>query len=67
MECCSLCNPVLLLPFSFFVNSKIYKRKTPEKSTLYKIVYHHFQEYVSAPLLFEGEKEFREKTFLIIK
>ena len=26
------------------MNNKIYKRRTPEKSTLYKIVYNHFQE-----------------------
>ena len=44
----------MLLPYYFGIaiallsavmNSKLYKRRTPEKSTLYKIVYNHFQEY----------------------
>jgi hypothetical protein len=37
--------PASLLPITVVMNSKIYKRRTPEKSALYKIVFHHFQEY----------------------
>ena len=37
--------PALLLPITAVMNSKIYKRRTPEKSALYKIVYNHFQQY----------------------
>ena len=45
MKCFSLTIPALLLPITAVMNSKIYKRRTPEKATLYKIVYNHFQEY----------------------
>jgi hypothetical protein len=37
--------PALLLPISAVMPNKIYKKRTPEKSVLYKIVYLHFQEY----------------------
>ena len=45
MDCCSFTIPALLLPITAVMNSKIYKKRTPEKSALYKIVYNHFQEY----------------------
>jgi len=44
MACLSPTIPALLLPITPVVNSKTYIRRTPEKSILYKIVYHHFQE-----------------------
>jgi len=37
--------PASLLPFTALMDKKIYKRRTPEKSTLYKIVFLHYQDY----------------------